>query len=77
MDNCQTGAERISSIIPKSSVIAHKTGTGFMSEYKRQDRNDAGVIVNRDGKHQVIVVFAPRSKKESDVAKIAKKYIKK
>lgn len=72
MVNCQTGAKRISSIISEGSVFAHKTGTGFMSEDKRQDRNDAGVIIMQDGSHQVIAVFAPRSNEESDVAKIGK-----
>ena len=77
MANCQTGAERISSIIPKGSVFVHKTGTGFPSKEKRQDRNDAGVIIMPNGTHQVIAVFAPQSTKESDVATIGKKYINK
>ena len=75
MANCQTGTERISSIIPKGSVFVHKTGTGFPSKDKRQDRNDVGVIIMPNGAHQVIAVFAPQSIKESDVATIGEKYI--
>ena len=75
MANCQTGTERISSIIPQGSVFVHKTGTGFPSKDKRQDRNDAGVIIMPNGTHQVIAVFAPQSIRESDVATIGKKYI--
>ena len=75
MANCQTGTERISSIIPQGSVFVHKTGTGFPSKGKRQDRNDAGVIIMPNGTHQVIAVFAPQSTKESEVATIGKKYI--
>ncbi|MGN1157208.1 MAG: serine hydrolase [Agathobacter sp.] len=75
MANCQTGTERISSIIPEGSVFVHKTGTGFPSKDKKQDRNDAGVIIMPNGTHQVIAVFAPQSIKESDVATIGKRYI--
>lgn len=74
MANCQTGTERISSIIPEGSVFVHKTGTGFPSKDKRQDRNDAGVIIMPDGTYQVIAVFAPQSVKEDDVATVGKKY---
>ena len=76
MVNCKTGKERISSIIPEGDVFVHKTGTGFPSTDKRQDRNDAGIIIRQDGTHQIIVVFAPKSIKEDDVAAIGKKYIK-
>ena len=72
MANCQTGTERISSIIPEGSVCVHKTGTGFPSKDKKQDRNDVGVIILPNGTHQVIAVFAPQSTKESDVATIVK-----
>ena len=65
------------SIIPQGSVFVHKTGTGFPSKDKRQDRNDAGVIIMPDGTYQVIAVFAPQSVKEDDVATVGKKYIKK
>lgn len=76
MANCQTGTERISSIIPEGSVFVHKTGTGFPSKDKKQDRNDVGVIILPNGTHQVIAVFAPQSTKESDVATIVKKLSK-
>ncbi len=76
MAACQTGAERIASIIPAGAVFVHKTGTGFPSKDKRQDRNDAGVIIMPDGTYQVIAVFAPQSEKEEDVAKMGKKFVK-
>lgn len=76
MASCQTGAARIASVIPEGSVFVHKTGTGFPSTDKRQDRNDAGVIVMPNGSYKVIVVFAPQSKEDSDVADIGNKLLK-
>lgn len=76
MAACQTGSARLASIIPEGSVFIHKTGTGFPSKDKRQDRNDVGIIIMPDGTYQIVAVFAPQSTKESDVADIGKKYIR-
>lgn len=76
MASCQTGTGRIASIIPEGSVFVHKTGTGFPSKDKRQDRNDAGIIIMPDGTYQILTVFVPQSTKEEDVAIIGKKFIK-
>ena len=72
MKNCQTGAGRIASVIPKGAVFVHKTGTGFPSKDNRQDRNDAGIIILPNGKYQIIAIFAPDCQTENDVAAIGK-----
>ena len=71
MANCKTGAERISSVIPEGSTFVHKTGTGFPSKDKVQDRNDVGIILLPDGQHVCIAVFVPDARQERDVATIA------
>lgn len=77
MSACQTGAERITSVIPKGAVFVHKTGTGFPTQEHRQDRNDAGVLIMPDGTYRILAVFVPHCLKEADVATIGHKLIKK
>lgn len=76
MASCQTGAERIASVIPPGAVFVHKTGTGFPSADNRADRIDAGIIVLPDGSHQAIAVFAPLCTDDAFVASVAKQIIK-
>jgi beta-lactamase class A len=68
-----TGVRRVKSVMPKGSVVAHKTGTmpGVV--------NDATIVTSPDGRgHIVIVVFsksgtADEKLRENDVAAAAKK----
>ncbi len=75
MENCKTGLERVSSVIPDGSKFVHKTGTGFTNSNGETDRNDVGIVCLPDDTHITIVVFVPNAKTESDVAVIAKRYI--
>ncbi len=73
MIDTPTGARRIKAVMPKGSVVAHKTGTmpGVV--------NDAAIVTSPDEKnHYVIVVFSkagtsPEKVREDDVAAAAKK----
>ncbi len=75
MASCETGGERIASIIPQGSTFVHKTGTGFPSDDQCQDRNDAGVVVMPDGTCQPIAVFVPQSRNDAEVASIGQRYL--
>lgn len=75
MASCQTGTARIASIIPEGAAFIHKTGTGFPSKEKKQDRNDAGIIIMPDGTYRIVAIFVPQSTKEEDVASIGKKLL--
>jgi beta-lactamase class A len=68
-----TGARRVKAVVPKGSVVAHKTGSmpGVV--------NDAAIVTSPDGReHVVVVVFskagtADEKLREDDVAAAAKK----
>jgi beta-lactamase class A len=72
MIDTPTGVRRIKSIVPKGSVVAHKTGTmpGVV--------NDAAIVTSPNGKdHVIIVVFSKAGTsdekvREDDVAAAAK-----
>lgn len=72
MIDTPTGVRRIKAVVPKGSVVAHKTGTmpGTV--------NDVGIVTSPDGKnHVVIVVFSKGGTteekiREDDVAAAAK-----
>lgn len=72
MIDTPTGSRRIKAVVPKGSVVAHKTGTmpGTV--------NDVGIVTSPDGKdHVVIVVFSKAGTseekiREDDVAAAAK-----
>lgn len=71
MAACQTGLQRIASVIPKSSMLIHKTGSGFTAADGCQDKNDVGIILAADGSHMSIAAFVPGAKEEKDVATVA------
>jgi beta-lactamase class A len=72
MIDTPTGVRRIKAIVPKGSIVAHKTGTmpGTV--------NDVGIVTSPDGKnHVVLVVFSKggtsdEKVREADVAAAAK-----
>lgn len=77
MRKCETGAERLPSLVPNGGYIVHKTGTGFTNLDKTTDKNDAGIIFLPNGKYMAIVAFIQHSKEEQDLARIAKEYVAK
>lgn len=71
MADCNTGQQRMASVLPKDGKLIHKTGSGFPSSDGRQDRNDVGIVLLPDGSHLSIAIFLQNSKEEKEVAEIA------
>ncbi|TAF28419.1 MAG: class A beta-lactamase, subclass A2 [Runella slithyformis] len=72
-----TGANRIKSLLPKGTVVAHKTGTSGSQNGVMGAVNDAGIVVLPNGKRIAIVVFVANSKgdikaNEAVIAQISK-----
>jgi beta-lactamase class A len=73
-----TGPRRIKGLLPKETVVAHKTGTGnFNDQGVLGAVNDVGIINLPNGKHLVVVIFISRSTEkdtrlEDAMAEIAK-----
>jgi beta-lactamase class A len=52
MRRCQTGLDRIPALLPRSTEVAHKTGTlGAVA-------NDVGIVTLPDGSHVAVSVFS-------------------
>lgn len=71
------GANRIKGLLPKGTVVAHKTGTSGTQNGITAATNDIGVITLPNGKHIAIAVFvsdspADEKTREAVIAKIAK-----
>ena len=72
-----TGMNRIKGMLPKGTVVAHKTGTSGSKNGVLDAINDAGIVVLPDGKRFAIVVFVANSKEsmktnEAIIAQISK-----
>lgn len=72
-----TGMNRIKGMLPKGTVVAHKTGTSGSKNGVMGAVNDAGIVVLPNGKRFAIVVFVANSKEdikinEVIIAKISK-----
>jgi beta-lactamase class A len=78
MEETSTGPKRIKGLLPKGTVVAHKTGSsganekGFIAA-----TNDVGVVTLPDGRHVAIVVFIADATSnqgacEETIARIAK-----
>jgi beta-lactamase class A len=72
LERCETGDARLPALLPKGTVVAHKTGTlGWVV-------NDAGLVTLPGGRgHVAVVVFlsgssAPRTRCEQAIARVAK-----
>jgi beta-lactamase class A len=78
MVNTSTGPKRIKGLLPKGTVVGHKTGSsGTDDNGLTAATNDAGIITLPNGNHIVLVVFVSRSKDgenacEDAIARIAK-----
>lgn len=71
------GANRLKGLLPKGTVVAHKTGTGGTQNGVTGATNDIGLIELPNGKHLVIAVFVSDSPvdektREAVIAKMAK-----
>ena len=72
-----TGMNRIKGMLPKGTVVAHKTGTSGSKNGIMGAVNDAGIVVLPNGKRFAIVVFVANSKEdmktnEAIIAQISK-----
>lgn len=71
------GAKRLKGLLPKGTVVAHKTGTGGTQNGITGATNDIGIITMPNGKNIAIAVFvsdspADEKTREAVIAKIAK-----
>ena len=71
------GEKRLKGLLPKSTSVAHKTGTGGTQNGLAAATNDTGIIKLENGKHLAIAVFvsdsaAEEPTREAVIAKIAK-----
>ena len=72
-----TSALRLKGLLPKSAVVAHKTGTSGSQNGITAATNDIGLITLPNGKHLAIAVFVSDSPadlktRENVIAQIAK-----
>lgn len=58
---CDTGPDRIRGELPKTAVVAHKTGTGGAQDGINSAMNDIGVVEMPNGRHMAIAVFVSDS----------------
>lgn len=77
MTGVVTGPNRIKGLLPKGTVVAHKTGTGGTKDGITSATNDIGIVDLPNGKHLAVAVFvsdSPADDKTRDavIAKIAK-----
>lgn len=72
MINCETGNNRIKAALPPGAQLAHKTGTGFSKGKTLRGINDVGIVVMPDGEYHPIAIFIKCTKREEEVAEIAK-----
>ncbi|WP_439584565.1 class A beta-lactamase, subclass A2 [Dyadobacter bucti] len=62
MVDSPTGPKRIKGLLPKTAVVAHKTGTsGTNDKGVTAANNDVGIITLPDGKHIALVVYVSNS----------------
>lgn len=77
MAESNPGARRLKGLLPKDTVVAHKTGTGGTQNGITGATNDIGIVTLPNGKHFAIAVFvsdspADESTREAVIARIAK-----
>ncbi|HYJ92066.1 MAG TPA: serine hydrolase [Pyrinomonadaceae bacterium] len=56
-----TGPNRIKGLLPKGTIVAHKTGTGGTRDGITSATNDIGIIYLPNGKHLAVAVFVSDS----------------
>jgi beta-lactamase class A len=77
MADSTPGVHRLKGLLPKATVVAHKTGTSGTQNSITAATNDIGIIYLPNGKHLAIAVFvsdshADEKTREAVIAKIAK-----
>lgn len=78
MTESSNSAARIKGLLPKETIVAHKTGTGGTTDNNiRSACNDVGIITLPDGTHLALTVFVSNSSEafendEKIIARISK-----
>lgn len=72
MLNCETGNNRIKAALPPGAQLAHKTGTGFSKGKTLRGINDVGIVIMPNGDYYPIAIFIKHTKREEEVAEIAR-----
>lgn len=78
LEETSTGPNQIKGLLPKNTIVAHKTGrSGTNDQGVTGATNDAGIITLPSGKHLIVTVFIGNSTanfetQESVIARIAK-----
>ncbi len=77
MVSTTTGPRRIKGMLPKSTIVGHKTGSGPKQGTLTSACNDIGIVLLPNGQHFTIVVFIANTKEEDEtnekiIAEIAK-----
>lgn len=77
MTESPTGPKRLKGLLPKGTIVAHKTGTSGTVEGVTAATNDIGIITLPNGRHLAVAVFVAESPadektREEVIAKIAK-----
>jgi beta-lactamase class A len=72
MLKCETGNNRIKAALPPGAHLAHKTGTGFSNGKTLRGINDVGIVIMPNGDYYPIAIFIKRTKREEEVAEIAR-----
>lgn len=77
MTETPTGPRRLKGLLPKTAVVAHKTGTSGSANGITAATNDIGIIILPTGQHVAIAVFVSDSPadvatRERVIARIAK-----
>jgi beta-lactamase class A len=85
MKETQTGQNRLKGLLPKRTVVAHKTGSsGTNKEGITAAVNDIGIVFLPNGRHYFISVFVTDSKEDlaanekiiADISKVTRDYFK-
>jgi beta-lactamase class A len=77
MTETPTGLKRIKGLLPKGTVVAHKTGTSRTVDGVTAATNDIGLVRLPNGRHLAIAVFVSDAKaddenREAVIAKVSK-----
>jgi beta-lactamase class A len=75
--DCVTGPNRLKGLLPKATMVAHKTGTSGTRDGITAATNDIGIVYLPNGKHLAIAVFvsdspADEKTREAVIAHMAK-----
>jgi len=66
LSHTPTGQNRLRGLLPKTAIVAHKTGTSSVQAQIRAAVNDTGVVLLPDGRTLLVTVFITASRESLD-----------